>query len=255
MRELTVVKTLVCPSKAKSPPRALIMWPVSWEGFPEPNPWPPGHHRPLLCTCVCPALKNHWQTVWFSIQLWVLGEHLLKEWIQFHFGLSKEEIQGVNLWLHKVPSGITRKTGERRHLAVEAFLFSLEEEIEWDGRGEKGVSRKVLKIPLVLCITVAFIDLNLHPPQARTVEGAGSTLRNKMVKTPDHTQWSFVPPCSLIIWSHLRHISPDLSKAKWDMTEPFTAFLEPAAVLVASGWWVNYCECIMSSGMGIAVVC
>lgn len=144
MRELTVVKTLVCPSKAKSPPRALIMWPVSWEGFPEPNPWPPGHHRPLLCTCVCPALKNHWQTVWFSIQLWVLGEHLLKEWIQFHFGLSKEEIQGVNLWLHKVPSGITRKTGERRHLAVEAFLFSLEEEIEWDGRGEKGVSRKVL---------------------------------------------------------------------------------------------------------------
>lgn len=39
--------------------------------------------------------------------------------------------------------------------------------------------------------------------------------------------------CPRIIWSHLRHISPDLGKAKCDMTEAFIGSLEPATV----SWW------------------
>lgn len=49
------------------------------------------------------------------------------------------------------PSCMTLKTEKRKHLTVEVFLFLLEKVIEWDGRGEDGISREVFFLKKIVC--------------------------------------------------------------------------------------------------------
>lgn len=92
--------------------------------------------------------------------LWESPEGI--DWTLFWFE-HIEHSRRNGLWLHQGPSCLTQKTEKRKHLTVEAFLFLLEKMIEWDGRGEDGVSREVFKNPSVHYIMVAFIDqVNIH---------------------------------------------------------------------------------------------
>lgn len=83
------------------------------------------------------------------------------------------------------------KTEKRKRLTANTLLVLLEKVVGWAERGED-VSRKVLEDPFVPCIMVAFIDLlskcspSTHQGPG-TVEGAGNTVRNKIVKIPGHT--------------------------------------------------------------------